>query len=84
MKRRKHRTNRSTESNRTVTAILVWIGVAVLAVVLALLIGNTLGGKASKYKPDGYGDGFLYEYKANDVPPVNAVPLIIKGKTKPW
>ncbi len=81
MKRRKHRTHKSAESNRTVTAILVWIGVAVLAVVLALLIGNTLGNEASKYQSDGYGDSFLYEYNADDVPPINALPLIIEGKT---
>ena len=81
MKRRKHRTNKSSEGNRTVIVILVWVGVAVLAVVLALLIGNALGNEASKYKPNAQDDSFLYEYSSNDVPPINAMPLIIDGKT---
>ena len=81
MKRRKHRTNKSAENNRTVIVILVWTGVAVLAVVLALLIGNTLGKEASKYKSNAHSDSFIYEYNATDVQPINALPLMIDGKT---
>ncbi len=75
------RTNKSSESSRAVTATVIWIAAAVLAVVLALVIGNTLGNKAGKYKQDGGNGSVLYEYTANDIPPVNAVPLIIDGKT---
>ena len=80
MKRKKHRTAKSADSNRTVTAILIWIGVAVLAAVLTLILGNTLGNKASKYQESGIDNEFLYEYTADDIPPINATPFIIEGK----
>lgn len=72
----------SADSKRTVFTVLIWVGAALFAVILALVIGNALGDEAERL--NGYGDGAapeIYEYDGENVAPVNAPMLELRGAT---
>ncbi len=62
--------------------IMLWIGVAILAVIIALAIGNSLG-EATKRLPDADPSvpSSVYKYTGEDVAPIDAWLLSLSGQT---
>ena len=64
----------SRESKRRMAVIFIWIGAATLALIAALIIGNTLGDTADKNAgalvPGG--EKPIYSYEGEDVKPISA------------
>ena len=69
----------SAGSGRVVTAVLVWVLAALLAVAGALAIGNFLGDKADSIAPEDAAPP-LYEYSGEDVPAVDALFVDLRSK----
>ncbi len=60
------------------SVVLLWCGVAVLAIVIALAIGNVLGDAASDKDPYDFS---VYKYSGDDIPPIDAWQISLSGQT---
>lgn len=83
MKRKRRRYGPSNSPPRPwLLPLLIWSGAAVAAVMIALIVGNTLGKVA-----DGIGNGGIpadpqiYTYTTSDVAPIDAYPIQVKGQS---
>ncbi len=80
---KKHRTKKRKAQAKgdggVLTAVLVWVGVAISAALLALLIGNLLGDTADGL-PSGVEKPPLYQHEGTGAPTVDAVLLDIGSK----
>ena len=71
----------SAHKKKVYSVVLIWSVTAIIALTVALIIGNALK-KASDKIPE-YTEGSLeiYQYTGQDVPPVNAIMLDLSGET---
>ena len=79
-KGRKHRAKISDSSKKILITVIIWISAALVAVLLALTVGNALGDAADSLKTEDAAPP-IYEYIGEPAPPVNAFFLNIEGKT---
>ena len=74
---KKRRERRARDGRSALTAVLIWVGCIVLAVIIAAIIGNALGKEAGKINPGGEnGAPEIFEYKGQTVPSVSATAVI--------
>ena len=78
-KGRKHRAKISDSSKKILITVIIWISAALVAVLLALTVGNALGDAADSLKTEDAAPP-IYEYIGEPAPPVNAFFLNIEGK----
>ncbi len=72
----------SSDSKKRLVVIFIWVGAALFGALVALIIGNVLGGVADAH---GFDDGAaspIYEYDADDVPPISAQCLELEVKAQ--
>ncbi len=71
----------NSDRRHIISVVLLWCGVAVFAVVIALVIGNVLGDTADDLPSDPSVPANIYKYTGADVPPVDAWHISLSGKT---
>ncbi len=71
----------SGDRKHLLSVIALWLGVAVLSVIIALAIGNVLGDKADKLPNSPSVPANLYKYTGEDVQPIDAWLISLYGQT---
>ena len=77
---KRHRSNMSAESRGALKSVLIWVGAALFAVLLTLIVGNLLGNAADKI-PDSEKVPPIYEGSGKGAPSVDAVLFDISKRT---
>lgn len=74
---RKRRERKTRDRGAVLTAVLIWSGAIILAIIIAAIIGNALGKEAGKINPGGdNGVPEIFEYQGQSVPSVSATAFI--------
>ncbi len=72
---------KSNDTRHILAVIALWVGVSVLAVIIALAVGNALGDSVSGIFGGGSIPSSGYKYTGEDVPPIDAWQISLSGQT---
>lgn len=72
----------SSDSKKRLAVIFVWIGAAIFGALIALIVGNVLGGVADSHSILDGAASPIYEYEADGVPSISAQCLDLEVKAQ--